>query len=62
MPPGRLCLERGGILVPNASCADAPPAGLDFTTLSGHYVSPLVYNFPDGSVQQVPPTDPRDAH
>lgn len=59
VPPGRLCLERGGILVPSASCADAPPPDLDFTILSGHYVSPLVYNFPDGSVEQVPPTDPR---
>jgi hypothetical protein len=59
VPPGRICLERGGILVPNASCTDPPPEGLDFSTLSGHYVSPLVYNFPDGSVEQVPPTDPR---
>lgn len=59
VPPGRVCLQSGGILVPNASCADAPPAGLDFSILSGHYVSPLVYNFPDGSVEQVPPTDPR---
>jgi len=59
VPPGRLCIERGGLLVPDASCADAPPAGLDFTTLSSHYVSPLVYNFPDGSVERVPPTDPR---
>lgn len=59
VPPGRLCIERGGILVPDASCTDPAPPGIDFTTLSSHYVSPLVYNFPDGSVEQVPPTDPR---
>ena len=59
VPPGRTCRDRGGILVPDGACGGAVPSSLDFTTLSGHYVSPLVYNFPDGRVVQVPPTDPR---
>lgn len=57
--PGRTCRDRGGIFDPNKSCQMPPPDSLDFTTLSGHYVSPLVINHTDGSVEQVPPTDPR---
>ena len=59
VPPGRTCRDQGGILDPNQSCQTPPPAYLNFNTLSGHYVSPLVFNYPDGSVEQVPPTDPR---
>lgn len=59
VPPGRTCRDRGGILAPNGTCAGPLPSSLDFTTMSGHYVSPLVYNFPDGRIVQVPPTDPR---
>jgi hypothetical protein len=59
LPPGRVCRDQGGILVPNQDCQATPPDNLNFAELSGHYVSPLVYNYPDGSVEQVPPTDPR---
>lgn len=59
VPPGRTCRDRGGILDPDKSCQSPAPDYLDFTTLSGHYVSPLVFNDEDGAVEQVPPTDPR---
>ncbi|MBY0278838.1 sulfatase-like hydrolase/transferase [Candidatus Binatia bacterium] len=59
VPPGRTCRDRGGILDPGKSCQSPPPVNLDFTTLSGHYVSPLVINHEDGSVDRIPPTDRR---
>src|SRR5690606_35166727 len=59
LPAGRLCRDRGGILDPGASCQPAPPDTLDFEKLSGHSVSPLVINYPDGSFEPVPATDPR---
>jgi Sulfatase len=59
IPPGRICRDRGGIFDPDKSCQSPPPDYLDFATLSGHYVSPLVINHADGSVEQVPSTDPR---
>lgn len=59
VPPGRTCRDQGGILDPGASCQPTPPANIDFEILSGHFVSPLVYNYPDGSVDRVPLTDPR---
>jgi hypothetical protein len=62
IPPGRTCRDRGGIFDPGQSCQVPPPDYLDFATLSGHYVSPLVINNEDGSVEQVPSTDPRARH
>ncbi len=59
VPPGRICRDQGGILDPDQSCQTPSPDYLDFQTLSGHYVSPLVYNHPDGTAEQVPPTDLR---
>ena len=59
IPPGRTCRDRGGIFDPAQSCRVPAPSYLNFTTLSGHYVSPLVINHEDGSAEQVPPTDPR---
>jgi hypothetical protein len=59
VPPGRTCRDEGGIFDPNQSCQSPPPPYVNFGTLSGHYVSPLVYNYPDGTVEEVPPTDPR---
>jgi hypothetical protein len=55
--PGRVCRDAGGIFDPNQPCNNPIPGYIDFTTLSGHYVSPLVINNDDGSVDQVPPTD-----
>jgi hypothetical protein len=57
--PGRVCLDGGGIFDPNQSCTLPFPGYIDFATLSAHYVSPLVINNEDGSVQQVAPTDLR---
>lgn len=59
IPPGRTCRDRGGIFDPGTSCTTPRPGYLDFTKLSGHYVSPLAINHEDGSVEQVPPTDIR---
>jgi hypothetical protein len=59
VPPGRTCRDQGGIFDPDESCQTPRPGYLNFETLSGHYVSSLVYNYPDGSVEQVPPTDIR---
>jgi hypothetical protein len=47
--PGRACLERGGIFVPNAACQSTPPSTVDFTLENGYYVGELVLNYPNGS-------------
>src|SRR5271170_2255854 len=57
--PGRVCRDAGGIFDQNQPCASPVPGYINFATLSGHYVSPLVINNEDGSVDQVPPTDIR---
>lgn len=67
--PGRTCLERGGILVPDAACQSPVPQEVNFNLFNGYYVSPLTINQADGSVEvvagnddhgdQVNPTDPR---
>ncbi len=57
--PSRICLEQGGIFVPGQTCQSPSPSNLNFTTLNGYYVSPLVINREDGSVEAVSPTDPR---
>lgn len=57
-PAGRACRDSGGIFVPEQQCKRNGAASLDFTTLSAHYVSPLVIN--DGNrVYSVPSTDKR---
>lgn len=57
-PAGRACRDSGGIFVPEQQCTRNGAANLDFTTLTAHYVSPLVIN--DGNkVYSVPPTDKR---
>ncbi len=57
--PGRVCLDGGGIFDPDQSCTDPVPGYINFATLSAHYVSPLVIDSGNGSVEQVPPTDIR---
>ncbi len=57
--PGRACLDQGGIFVPNQSCQSSPPSGLNFNNQNAYYVSQLVINQKDGSVEVVPFTDPR---
>ena len=57
--PGRVCRDSGGIFDPNQACSNPAPGYINFATLSGHYVSPLVINNENGSIEQVPPTDIR---
>jgi hypothetical protein len=57
--PGLRCLQRGGIFVPGAPCENTPPPNLNFDKANGYYVSPLVINEADGSVIEVPYSDPR---
>ncbi len=66
VPPGRICRDRGGIFDPapppqgsTQYCRTPRPAYVDFSILSGHYVSPLVYNRPGSAPEKVEPTDPR---
>jgi hypothetical protein len=56
--PGRTCLQRGGIFVPESRCSGGPPPeNVDFTLQNGYYVGQLVVNQPDGSAQVYPPQD-----
>jgi hypothetical protein len=59
LTPGQTCLDEGGIFVPEGSCNSTPPASLDFTLYNAYYVSPLVINHEDGTLEEIPPTDPR---
>lgn len=50
VPPGRTCRDQGGIFDPDKRCRRrSTPGNINFETYSGHYVSPLVYNYPDGT-------------
>jgi len=57
--PGRVCRDEGGIFDPASSCRDPRPSYIDFSILSGHYVSPLVINHENGRIEKVPAADPR---
>lgn len=59
VPPGRSCRDQGGLFDPNNNCQLAAPDHLDFERQNAHSVSPVAYNFPDGSVEELPLTDPR---
>lgn len=39
---GRRCMERGGLLVKDATCQAAAPANLDFSRFNGYYAWPRV--------------------
>ncbi len=56
--PGRSCMEKGGILVPNARCG-VMPNYLDFSKQNGHYTGNWVLNKLDGTTELQPPQDPR---
>ncbi len=58
VPPGRSCRDDGGIFDPNRSCEVAAPDYLDFNRLNAHSVSPVTYNFADGSIENLPLTAP----
>ncbi|WP_442598119.1 sulfatase-like hydrolase/transferase [Parapusillimonas sp. JC17] len=57
--PGRTCLERGGIFDPGQSCRAARPSYIDFSVQNGYYTGEWIINRPDGSVEVIPPSDPR---
>ncbi len=57
--PGRSCLEQGGILVPEQACSDTGGPTPNFTTYNGYYVAPLIIIDENGTLDQVPTTDPR---
>jgi sulfatase-like protein len=59
IPPGRACRDAGGIFDPIRTCQNPRPKYIDFTKLSGHYVSPLYINHEDGGVEEVLTTDIR---
>ena len=59
IPPGRACRDSGGIFDPGNACQNPRPANIDFFRPSGHYVSPLIINREDGTVETVPYTDIR---
>ncbi len=42
--PGLACLNKGGVLVPNATCQQTLPGTVNFGLQNAHYVSPLVVN------------------
>ncbi len=58
-PPGRACRDNGGIFDPGTLCQTPRPSKINFGLLDAHYVSPLVINHEDGSIEQVPLTDKR---
>ena len=57
-PPGRKCLESGGVLIPNASCSSFVPSNIDFSLMNGHYVSPITIDR-NGTVENLKATDQR---
>jgi len=57
--PGRSCRDAGGLFDPNTSCQSVVPERLDFSRMNAHSVSPVTYNRADGSVENLPTTDPR---
>jgi hypothetical protein len=61
IPPGRACRDAGGIFDPGEACQSSAPDNIKegFKNFSGHYVSPLVINHEDGTVEDVPTTDLR---
>ena len=63
-PPGRQCLEKGGIFNPGVSCVAAGtpmPSNIStgFRNYNAHYVSPLDISDKSGKTEQVPTTDKR---
>jgi len=57
--PGKTCLERGGIFVPNSTCAASESLPLSFTSENAHYVSAVTINRGKAEPVEVPVTDPR---
>jgi len=67
VPPGRICRDKGGIFDPARDaqrdpgkiCQPKVPDYIQFSTLNGHYVSPLARTHESGLVEFLPRTDIR---
>ena len=59
LQPGLSCVAKGGLFDVGGTCGAPPAHAFDFSVANSYYVSPLVINQPDGTVQQVPLSDPR---
>lgn len=57
--PGKRCMERGGIFVPNTTCDAASTLPLSFDLQNAYYVSPIVINKSSDKVVELPLSDPR---
>ena len=57
--PGLSCIAKGGLFDQGGSCGAPPSHELDFSVANAYYVSPLVINHPDGTVEQIPLSDSR---
>lgn len=49
--PGRLCMERGGIFDPGASCRATRPSYIDFTRQNGYYTAEWIISDANGNVR-----------
>ncbi|TAL46616.1 MAG: hypothetical protein EPN89_10100, partial [Methylovulum sp.] len=52
--PGRACLEKGGIFVPNQACQSPRPGNLDFSKQNGYYTGEWTINTRNGTAQILP--------
>ncbi len=57
--PGKTCLERGGIFVPNQACQSTRPADVNFDNFNGYYVWQRVIEDRPNHVTDLPFADPR---
>jgi hypothetical protein len=56
--PGRVCMNQGGIFVPNKQCDFVTPVPLKFDNENAYYVWHRIINQSDGTVIDYPFTDP----
>jgi arylsulfatase A-like enzyme len=56
--PGRACMERGGILVPNATCGGPRPSQVDFTLPNAFYAGDVIVNEKNGRAREFGPEHP----
>jgi len=55
--PGRICMERGGILDPNQRCQASTPGHIDFSAHNGYYTGEFIVSDADGSARKVTARD-----
>jgi len=57
--PGRMCMEKGGIFDPGASCRASRPSYIDFTRQNGYYTAEWIISDADGNVRTEAVSEPR---